>query len=164
MDNTIAEFGFNTDLENESYTAWESMGTKYNFNIGGNVLGVFSNNNQDFLLSQVTSSFGDNCMAGTIDVREVTIESEENSFYVLLSNNEPSKECITISRVLSGKDTREELSAGKLIEQTKGFESLAKSGIVLERQAIQFGEKVTVCGLEKSKFDNFKNVTMGKAR
>ena len=49
MNNTIAEFVFNTDLEHDSYTAWESMGTKYNFNISGNVLGVFSNSNQCFL-------------------------------------------------------------------------------------------------------------------
>ena len=104
MNNTIAEFGFNTDLEHGDYTAWENMGTKYNFNIGGNVLGVFTNNDQCFLLSQVTSSFGDNCMVGTIDAREVAIESEENSSYILLSNNEPSKECMTISRMLSGKD------------------------------------------------------------
>lgn len=162
MNNTIAEFGFNTDLEHDSYTAWESMGTKYNFNISGNVLGVFSNSNQCFLLSQVTSSFGDNCMVGTIDAREVTIESEENSYSILLSNNEPSEECMTISRMLSGKDTREELSTGKPIEQTKGFESLAKLGIELERQAIQFDEKVIVCGLEKTKFDNLKNATWVK--
>lgn len=164
MNNTIVEFGFNTDLENDSYTAWESMGTKYNFNIGGSVLGVFSNIDQCFLLSQVTSSFGDDCMVGTIDVREVTIESDENSSYILLSNNEPSKECMTISRVLSGKDTRDELTAGKLIEQTKEFESLAKLGIELERQIIQLGEKVTVCGIEKSKFDNVKNTTMSNRR
>ena len=162
MNSTVAEFGFNTDLDHDGYTAWESMGSKYNFNINGKVLGVFSGNDQYFLLSQVTSSFGDDCMVGTIDAREVTIESEENSSYILISNNEPSKECMTISRMLSGKDTREELSAGKLIEQTKGFESLARLGIELERQAVQFGEKVTVCGVEAEKFESFKNATMGK--
>ena len=135
------------------------MGSKYNFNINGKVLGVFSGNDKNFLLSQVTSSFGDDCMVGTIDAIEVTIESEENSSYILISNNETSEECMAISRMLSGKDTREELSAGKLIEQTKGFESLAKLGIELERQDIQFDERVIVCGLEKTKFDNLKNAT-----
>ena len=42
MNNTIAEFGFNTDLEHDGYTAWAYMGSKYNFNVGGKVLGVFS--------------------------------------------------------------------------------------------------------------------------
>lgn len=162
MNNTIAEFGFNTDLGHDGYTAWASIGSKYNFNINGKVLGVFSGNDKNFLLSQVTSSFGDDCMVGTIDAREVTIESEENSSYILISNNEPSEECMAISRMLSGKDTREELSAGKLIEQTKGFESLARLGIQLERQNAQFGEKVTVCGVEPAKFESFKNATMGK--
>ena len=103
-------------------------------------------------------------MVGTIDAREVNIESEENSYSILLANNEPSEDCMTISRMFSGKDTREELSTGNPIEQTKGFESLAKLGIELERQAIQFDEKVIVCGLEKTKFDNLKNATMGKTR
>lgn len=164
MNNTIAEFGFNTDLEHDGYTAWASMGSKYNFNVGGKVLGVFSSNNKDFLLSQVTSSFGDDCMVGTIDAREVTIESEANSSYILISNNEPSEECMTIARMLSGKDTREELNAGRLIEQTKGFELLERLGIQLERQNIQFGEKVTVCGVEPAKFESVKNATMGKTR
>ena len=66
--------------------------------------------------------------------------------------------------MLSGKDTREELNAGRLIEQTKGFESLERLGIQLERQNIQFGEKVTVCGVEPAKFESFKNATMGKTR
>ncbi|MBR2833840.1 MAG: hypothetical protein IKE75_05430 [Bacilli bacterium] len=164
MNNTIADFGFNTDLENDGYTAWENIGTKYNFNVNGKVLGMFSGNNQDFLLSQVTSSFGDDCMVGTIDAREITIESAENSSHILISNNEPSKECMAISRMLSGKDTREELSMGKTIEQTKGFETLAKLGIKLERQDVQFGEKIIVCGVERSKFENFKNAAMNKTR
>lgn len=157
MNNTIAEFGYNTDLDND-VIAWQNMGSKYNFNLGGKVLGVFSGGNQDFLLSQVTSSFGDNCMVGTIDAREVAILGD-----ILVSNNEPSEVCMTIARMLSGKDTKEELSAGKSIEQTKGFETLAKSGIVLERQNIQLGEKVSVCGVETAKFENFKNATMGKS-
>lgn len=164
MNNTIAEFQFNTDLEHDRYYASEGLGSKYNFNVNGKVLGVFSGNDKKFLLSQVTSSFGDNCMVGTIDAREVTIESEESSSYILISNNEPSKECMTISRMLSSKDTREELSAGKLIEQTKGFESLARLGIQLERQNAQFGEKVSVYGVEPAKFEIFKNATMGKNR
>lgn len=162
MNNTIAEFGFNTD--GGYITSWASIGSKYNFNISGKVLGVFSSNNKDFLLSQVTSSFGDDCMVGTIDAREVTIESEESSSYFLISNNEPSEECMIIARMLSGKDTREELNAGILIEQTKDFGSLERLGIQLERQNIQFGENVTVCGVEPEKFENFKNATMGKTR
>ena len=164
MNNTIAEFGFNTDLEHDGYTASKCSGTKYNFNINGIVLGVFSWNNKNFLLTQVTRSFGDDCMAGTIDAREVTIESEENSSYILISNNELSSECMTISIMLSHKDTREELSAGKLIEQTKEFELLARIGIQLERQNAQFGEKVNVCGVEPAKFESIKNATMGKTR
>lgn len=162
MNNTIAEFGFNTDLEHGDYISWESMGTKYNFNITGNVLGVFSGNNQSFLLSQVTSSFGDDCMVGTIDAREVIIRSDSSNF--ILSNNELSEKCMKISQILSGKDTKKALSAGKPIEQTEGFEALARLGIGLERQAVQFGDTVTVCGVEKSKFENFKNATMGKTR
>ena len=162
MSDIIAEFGFNTDLESDGYTSWAKMGSKYNFNIEGKVLGVFSSGDKKFLLSQVTRSFGDNCMVGTIDVREVAIESEANSSYILISNNEPSEECMTISRMLSGKDTREELSTGKPIEETKEFESLSRLGIQLERQNSEFGEKIIVCGVEPSKFEKFKNATMGK--
>ena len=162
MNSTIAEFGFNTDLEHDGYTAWESIGSKYNFNVSGKILGVFSGNNKDFLLSQVTSSFGDDCMVGTIDAREVVIESEESSYSILVSNNEPSAECMAIARMLSGKDTREELQAGKPIEQTKAFESLSKLGIQLQRQNVQFGERVNVSGVEPVKFESFKNASMGK--
>ena len=164
MSKVIAEFGFNTDLEHEDYATWASMGTKYNFNVNGEVLGVFSSNDKNFLLSQVSSSFGDDCMVGTIDAREVTSISKEDSCNTLISNNEPSEECMTISRILSTNHTKEELSAGKSIEQTKGFGLLANLGIQLERKNVQFEESVTVCGVEPTKFEYFKNAKMGKTR
>ena len=46
-----------------------------------------------------------------------------------------------ISMMLSGKSTREKLSAGIPIEQTIEFKNLAKLEIPLERQDMQFGEK-----------------------
>ena len=128
------------------------------------MLGVFSSEDKNFLLSQVTSSFGDDCMVGTIDVREVITEDEESISYALISNNELTEECVAISRKLSDKNTREELSAGKLIEQTKAFDSLARLGIKLERQNVQFGETVTVCGVEPEKFVNLKNLKTAKTR
>ena len=159
MNETIVEFGFNTDLEHDGYVAWESMGSKYDFNIEGKVLGVFTSGNQQFLLSQVTSSYGDDCMVGTIDAREIATPSDG----ILVSNNEPSKECMTISRLLSNKETKEELSSGKKIDETKGFASLARLGIELERQNVQFGERVTLCGVEPEKFESFKNPTVSKS-
>lgn len=162
--NTTAEFGYNTDLEHDNFTTSERLGTKYNFNINGKVLGVFSSKDQCFLLSQVTSSFGDDCMVGTIDAREVTIRDEESSFSLLLSNNELSAESMQISMMLSGKDTSEELNAGIPIEQTTRFENLAKLGIALERQDMRFGERMLVCGIEKAKFDKYKAATRGSKK
>ena len=164
MNNTIAEFGYNTYKDNFGFTAWECMGTKYNFNIEGQVLGIFSGNGQNFLLSQVTKSYGDDCMVGTIDTREVIIESQDNSPYILLSNNEPTTECMTISRLLSGNQTKQELNAGMSIEQTKAFQSLARLGIELESQNIQLGEKVIVCGIENEHFKKFQNMDTRKTR
>ena len=161
--NTIAEFGYNTELEPDDYVAWAHIGSKYNFNIKGKVLVVFSANDQSFLLSQVTSSFGDNCMVGTIDVREIVIGDEE-LFPFIVSNNEPSRECMTISRMLSCKSVRDSLSVGKLIEQTSSFDALARLGIELERRDSQFGEEITVCGVEKEKFEHLKNTKTGKIK
>ena len=111
-------------------------------------------------ISILRSSYGDNCMVGTIDAREIAIPSDG----ILVSNNEPSKECMTISRLLSNKETKEELSSGKKIDETKGFESLARLGIELERQNVQFGERVTVCGVEPEKFESFKTPTVSKSK
>lgn len=62
--------------------------------------------------------------------------------------------------MLSGKSTREKLSAGIPIEQTIEFKNLAKLEIPLERQDMQFGEKIIVIGIEKAKFDKYKAATM----
>ena len=164
MNNTIAEFGFNINQDQEGRIAWDSIGSKYNFNVRGKVLGVFQGNEQYFLLSQVASSFGDDCMVGTVDAREVAIVDEENSSNILVSNNEPSMECMAIARMLSGKGTREELNAGKFVEDTKGFEALAKLGIVLVRQDFKFDENVTVCGLEKDKFEVYKKAMISRTK
>ena len=164
MNDIIAEFGYNTDLDHEGYLAWENMGTKYNFNIDGNVLGIFTNGSTQILISQVTRSFGDDCMAGTIDAREVVLESDEPVSTILVSNNELSEKCMTISRLLSNKETREELNAGKSIDQTKGFASLAKLGIDLKRLNVNLGERVTVCGVEPEKFESFKTPTVSKSK
>ncbi len=163
MSKTTVKFGYNNDLEHDSYAAWENMGTKYNFNIDGNVLGVFSNNDHQILISQVTNSYGDNCMVGTIDAREVVINGYIDS-YTIISNNLPSEVCMNIARLLSQKEVKEQLSEGKNIEQTSGFDKLARLGINLQRQDIQLGETVTVCGVEPEKFEQFKIMEKGKTR
>ena len=164
MSKTTVKFGYNNDLEHDSYAAWENMGTKYNFNIEGNALGIFSNNNHNYLLSQVTSSYGDNCMVGTIDAREVTIESPENSSYILLSNNEPSIESMTISRILSTAKTKQELATGMSIEQTTAFQTLEKLGITLVKQDFELSNNVTVCGIENEHFKSFQEKYIGSSK
>lgn len=160
MDNKKVRFGYNTEQSNFGFVAWESMGTKYNFNIEGNVLGIFSSNNHNYLLSQVTCSYGDNCMVGTIDTREVTIVDP----YTLLSNNELSDECMTISRILSTAKAREELATGMNIEQTTAFQSLEKLGIKLVKQDFKLSEDITVCGIESENFRFFKEEHASKSK
>ena len=164
MDNKIVSFGYNTEQSDFGFTAWECMGTKYNFNVEGNALGIFSSNNHNYLLSQVTRSFGDDCMVGTIDTREVTIESPENASYILLSNNEPSVESMTISRYLSTTKTKQELATGMSIEQTTAFQELAKLGIELVKQDFELSEEVTVCGIENEHFRSFQEKYIGRAK
>ena len=164
MNESTVDFGYNTDLGSNVSTSWQYMGSKFNFNISGKILGVFSDENHDYLISQVTKSYGDNCMVGTVDVREITTQSEENSTYVLVSNNEPSEECMTISRSLSTKEAMEELSKGTPLEFTKEFTTLVKTGINLENKNIQFDEKVIVCGVEKEVFEEYKNKRAVKSR
>ena len=141
MNDKVVEFGYNTEKSNFGYTAWEFMGTKYNFNIEGRFLGVFSNDDKNYLLSEITRSYGDDCMVGTVDAREIAIESENNSSYILVSNNELSAECMNISRMLSSKRTKEELALGESIEKTTDFQKLAKLGIDLEKRDIQLDDK-----------------------
>ncbi len=160
---TIVEFGYNKSLS-DNYTGWEAMGTKYNFNVSGRLLGLYSANDKKYLLSEVTSSFGDNCMAGTIDAREVAFESKENASYILLSNNEISEECMTISRFLSTKEVKDELALGTPIEDTNAFQRLSRLGLPLHKEDVDFEEKVTVCGIEPTKFERYQNMQLGKIR
>ena len=164
MNDSIIEFGFNADLTHEDYIAWESIGTKYNFNLTAKLFGLFLSNNKYFLLSEVTQSFGDNCMKGTVDVREVAFDKEDVLSNILIANNVPSEECMMISRMLSTKETRAELDTGTPIEQTKTFQTLAKLGLDLKRQDISLGERVTVCGIEPVKFDSYKSKIADRTR
>ena len=158
---TTVEFGYNTALGDFSYAA-TNMGTKYNFNVGGNVLGIFSTDNKKYLLSQVTSSFGDNCMAGTVDAREVAFDPENSD--MLLSNNEVSEESMAISRLLSTEEVKKELALGAKIEDTSMFSRLAKMGLDLQRMDIDLPEKISVCGIEKEIFAKYKDMSFGKER
>lgn len=161
MYNSTVEFGYNKDKGPVSIT-WECMGTKYNFNIAGNIIGVYSYNNHDYLISQVTRSYGDDCMVGTIDVREIIVDSQEDVHSTLISNNEPSDECMDLSRYFSTKETKEELSMGKPLELTKEFNNLEKMGIILTNKEMQFRESVIVCGIEKEAFEEYKRKTVSK--
>ena len=119
---------------------------------------------KDILISQVQNSFGEDCTKGTIDAREVTIQDEGNASYVLISNNNLSKECNIISIALSGDQTKRELSEEIPIEQTSDFSKLATMGINLERIDAQLDPQITVCGVEQEKFDLYKNRTLGRTR
>ena len=159
--NSIVEFGYNTDLGDFSY-AVTNMGTKYNFNVGGEVLGIFSANDKNYLISQVTSSFGNNCMAGTVDAREIAFNPENND--VLFSNNEVSEESMAISRLLSMEEVKKELALGVKVEETAVFPRLAKMGLDLQRVNIDLPEKISVCGIEKEKFAKYKDMSFGRER
>lgn len=160
MNNIVVSFGYNTEQNSYGFTAWNNMGTKYNFNIEGNALGIFSSNGHNYLLSQITRSFGDDCMVGTVDAREIIVESPE----VLLSNNEPTMESMTISRMLSTAMFKKELASGISLEQTIACKELARLGIDLVRQIVELSEKVTVCGIESEHFRYFQEKYMGKSK
>ena len=158
---TTVEFGYNTDLEDFSY-ATTNIGTKYNFNVEGNVLGIFNSNDKNYLLSQITSSFGNNCMVGTVDAREIAFNPENTN--VLFSNNEVSEESMTISRLLSTEEVKKELALGTKIENTTIFQRLAKLGLNLQRVNVDLPEKISACGIEKESFAKYKDVSFGRER
>lgn len=160
---SIVRFGYNTEI-GDGMIAWEAMGTKYNFNIAGKVLGVYRFGDKDILLSEVTSSFGEDCAKGTIDAREITFQSENNSSYIMVSNNNISKECNLMQITLSGADTKRELAEGFPIEQTSSFQKLSRMGIDLEKVDMPLDQEITVCGVEQEKFDLFKQQMKGKSR
>jgi len=161
---SIAKFGYNTET-NDDLIGWGSLGTKYNFNLSGKILGLYKLGDKQLLISQVNSSFGNNCTVGTIDVREVTIASEYgSSIHVLLSNNNISRECNVISIALSDGQTKNELSEGIPFEQTRAFNNLIPLGFNLEKEDVSFDSEVTVCGVEQVKFDRNKEASRNITR
>ena len=156
MERPEVEFGYNVDIGETVNTTWSYIGTKYNFNVKGEILGTFNDGEKDILLSRVTQSFGDDCMAGTIDAREVIAEDADSYSYFLLCDNDPSMDELMISKVLSSKDVLQELKDGKKIEETIGFKRLSMMGIELGRISLPFSKKVVVCGLEKGQFERLK--------
>ena len=149
---TIVNFGYNTS-DNYLETKPDKIGTKYNFNISGDLIGLYAYQDKILLLTKITESFGDNCMKGTIDVREVTLLDSST----LYSNNEPSEECIEISSMLSDKNTKKQIQDDIPIELTDGFEKLLNLGINLEEIKIDLSNSISVCGIEKESY-NYNNI------
>lgn len=148
---TIVNFGYNTS-DNYLETKPDKIGTKYNFNISGDLIGLYAYQDKILLLTKITESFGDNCMEGTIDVREVTLLDSST----LYSNNEPSEECIEISSMLSDKNTKKQIQDGTPLELTDGFNKLVNMGINLEKIEIDLTDSISVCGIENESF-NYNN-------
>lgn len=148
----LVNFGYNTS-DNYLETKPDKIGTKYNFNISGDLIGIYAYQDKTLLLTKITNSFGDNCMEGTIDVREVTILDSST----LYSNNEPSEECIEISSMLSDKITKKQIQDGTPLELTDGFKKLVNTGINLEELKRDLSGTISVCGIENNSF-NYNNI------
>lgn len=150
---TKVEFGFNTDSADAGeFIAWAHIGTKYNFNISGNLLGIYSANDKKYMLSEVTTSFGNNCMVGTVDAREVIKIFDE----IYVSNNDISEDAMTIARVLSSKEMQEYLKNGGNIESTKEFQDLEIDGIKLQKAEEIDAPSLGVHGIEPDHFELLK--------
>lgn len=158
---TIVNFGYNTS-DNYLETKPDKIGTKYNFNISGDLIGLYAYQDKILLLTKITESFGDNCMEGTIDVREVT-QLDSSTLY---SNNEPSEECIEISSMLSDKNTKKQIQDGTPLELTDGFNKLVNMGINLEEIKTDLTDSISVCGIENKSYDynNIKNTVNQTAK
>lgn len=134
-------------------------GTKYNFNIKGLLLGVYEKEGKQYMITRINESDGQNCMKGTVDVREV-VRTGELSF---VSNNDISEEAMQLSRKLSIVTVPFDLDKTENIEETRAFPSDLE-GKGLYGDLLENNETVKVLGVSPEKFEMCKAAEQKEAK
>ena len=143
MDKTV-----NFSFRDSDSQGTENMGTKYNDNINGKLIGLYNYNEKQYLITEVQTSFN-NSSNDMLDVREVKVENS----YTLYCSNEPDETSQKIASILNSEETLEAIHNGTKLEETKGFKQLQDELIYLIKDGMELHDLISVCGQDKKQIE-----------
>ena len=153
--------GKKVEFYHEDIGSSKAMGTKYNFVVSGESLGVFNVDGKMYLATRVEESFGNNCMRGTIDVREVACKFSPDGGVDFYSNNDVSNESMFFSRMLSTEAGQDYINSGGALESYSPF---VRAGLNIKPSDVQItGETTCVAGISTERFEQLKSATVSDA-